>query len=153
MAKFRSTYYQRNLNSAFYVQHKFTRSHLQTLFSANSSTMAQVLSQSALNEWTNTQPKRNVSTKVTHQKSSTTTARLTATNKMASAAIKVGVWDLQTSELNEFQPPENTESLFNGRADESVIGADGRKKVSKKHLLPGGQYRGTHGIPMFCPEL
>jgi hypothetical protein len=115
--------------------------------------MAQVLGQSALNEWTKTQPNRNMSTKVTHQKRSTTTARLTTTNKMASTAIKVGVWDLQTSELNEFQPPENTESLFNGRADESVIGSDGRKKVSKKHLLPGGKYRGKYTIPKLCSEL
>jgi hypothetical protein len=115
--------------------------------------MAQVLSQSALNEWTKTQPKRNLSTKVTPKKRSTTTARLTTTNKMVSTTIKVGVWDLQTSELNEFQPPENTESLFNGPTDESVIGADGRKKVSKKHLLPGGKYRGTNSIPIFRPEL
>jgi hypothetical protein len=115
--------------------------------------MAQVLGQPAISEWTKTQPKRNLSTKVTQQKRSTTTARLTTTDKMASTATKVAVWDLQTNELNEFQPPENTESLFNGPADESVIGADGRKKVPKKHLLPGGKYRGAHNIPILRLEL
>jgi hypothetical protein len=105
--------------------------------------MAQALNQAALDEWTKAQPKRNGVTKVTSQKPSTAIGHLVTKNKIVPTAIKVGVWDLQTNELNEFQPPEHTESLFNGRADESVIGADGRKKVSKKHLMPGGKYRGT----------
>jgi hypothetical protein len=97
--------------------------------------MAQALNQAALDEWTKAQPKRNGVTKVTSQKPSTAIGHLVTKNKIVPTAIKVGVWDLQTNELNE--------SLFNGRADESVIGADGRKKVSKKHLMPGGKYRGT----------
>ncbi|KAF2203867.1 hypothetical protein GQ43DRAFT_478690 [Delitschia confertaspora ATCC 74209] len=60
---------------------------------------------------------------------------------MSSTVTKVGVWDLQSTEFSEFEPPENTESLFNGLPSESVIGGDGRKMVPKKHLMPGGKYR------------
>lgn len=63
--------------------------------------------------------------------------------KPSASVSKVGVWELQSTEFAEFQPPENTETLFNGVPPESVIGGDGRKVVPKKHLAPGGKYRGT----------
>ena len=106
--------------------------------------MAQVLSQSALDEWT---------TNDTEKKYSATTARPTTARKVVPIPTKLGVWDLQINELNEFQPPENTESLFNGPAGESVIGADGRKKVAKKDLLPGGKYRGMFNHLGYRPKL
>lgn len=62
--------------------------------------------------------------------------------KVSSNSIKVGVWDLKSHEFAEFTPPEDTESLFNGPPSESVIGADGRKAIPKKHIMPGGKYRG-----------
>ncbi|KAF3005596.1 hypothetical protein E8E13_000698 [Curvularia kusanoi] len=111
--------------------------------------MAQVLSQSALDEWTKTPLKRNLSAKHMEQKRFVSTAGLVKPIKTTSVVIRVGVWDLQTSQLNEFQPPENTESLFNGPTDESVIGPDGRKRVAKKHLLPGGKYRGMRIVKLF----
>ena len=60
--------------------------------------------------------------------------------------VKFGVWNLQSTEL---EVPEKTESLFGGPIghenesvkDESVIGGDGRKRVSKQHFMPGGKYR------------
>lgn len=64
-------------------------------------------------------------------------------NNNTSNSLRVGVWRLQSNEFTEFAPPEKTESLFNGQSSESVIGGDGRKVVPKKHLMPGGKYRGT----------
>lgn len=55
--------------------------------------------------------------------------------------VKVGVWDLRSTEFTELEAPENTESLFNGTVGESVLGQDGRKKVNKKDFMPGGKYR------------
>lgn len=55
--------------------------------------------------------------------------------------VKVGVWNLRSTEFTEIEAPENTESLFSASGDESVIGTDDRKKVSKKDLMPGGKYR------------
>ncbi len=55
--------------------------------------------------------------------------------------VKVGVWNLQSTEFTELEPPEKTESLFNGGVGETVIGEDGRKKVNRKDLMPGGKYR------------
>lgn len=60
--------------------------------------------------------------------------------------VKFGVWNLQSTEL---EVPEKTESLFGGPIghkdesvkDESVIGEDGRKRVSKKDFMPAGKYR------------
>ena len=52
--------------------------------------------------------------------------------------VKFGVWNLQSTEL---EVPEKTESLFQGQRDKSVIGEDGRKRVSKKDFMPGGKYR------------
>ena len=55
--------------------------------------------------------------------------------------VKFGVWSLQSTEL---EVPEKTESLFAGPIgdkDETVIGEDGRKRVSKKDFMPGGKYR------------
>ena len=54
--------------------------------------------------------------------------------------VKVGVWNLRSTEFTEIEAPENTESLFSANADESVIGVDGRKKVSNKDFMPGGKY-------------
>lgn len=60
--------------------------------------------------------------------------------------VKVGVWNLNSTEFTEIEAPDKTESLFNNPpnsppVDESVIGADGRKKVNNKDLMPGGKYR------------
>lgn len=55
--------------------------------------------------------------------------------------IKVGVWNLRSTEFTELEAPENTESLFSGSVGESVIGEDNRKKVNKKDFMPGGKYR------------
>jgi hypothetical protein len=65
--------------------------------------------------------------------------------KPSVVTTKIGVWELQSGDATEIEPPENTESLFNGTftAFESVIGGDGRKPVPKKQLMPGGKYRGT----------
>lgn len=62
-----------------------------------------------------------------------------------------GVWNLESTEL---EVPEKTESLFGDLIghkdeptkdepdkDESIIGVDGRKRVSKKDFMPGGKYR------------
>jgi hypothetical protein len=108
------------------------------------------LSRSVVNEWTKTQPKQFVSPKGSLQKLSHTTAPPTPLSKTSSTATKVGVWDLHVNEMNEFQPPEKSESLFNETPGppESVIGSDGRKKVPKKDILPGGRYRSTHAIPI-----
>ena len=68
-----------------------------------------------------------------------------AGQKPSVVTTKIGVWELQGGDATEIEPPENTESLFNGTftAFESVIGGDGRKPVPKKQLMPGGKYRGT----------
>lgn len=55
--------------------------------------------------------------------------------------VKVGVWNLNSTEFTELEAPENTESLFSGTAGESVLGEDSRKRVDKKDLMPGGKYR------------
>ena len=52
--------------------------------------------------------------------------------------FKFGVWNLQSTEL---EVPEKSEALFQDKSDESVIGEDGRKRVSKKDFMPGGKYR------------
>lgn len=60
--------------------------------------------------------------------------------------VTFGVWNLESTEL---EVPEKTESLFGDPIghkvepdkDESVIGVDGRKRVSKKDFMPGGKYR------------
>lgn len=110
------------------------------------------LSRSMVDEWTKTQPKQFVSPKVSLQKLSHTTALPTLLPKTASTATKIGVWDLYVNEMNEFQPPEKSESLFNEAPGppESVIGSDERKKVPKKDILPGGRCRSTHAIPVSC---
>lgn len=68
--------------------------------------------------------------------------------------VKIGVWNLHSTEFTEIEAPENTESLFSAispNVDESVIGPDGRKKVSNKDLMPGGKYRGKPSLtkPLF----
>jgi hypothetical protein len=75
--------------------------------------------------------------------------------KASPAATKVGVWELQSNEFTEFEPPEHTEALFNGppNDNESVIGSDGRKVVPKKQLMPGGKYRGTWTSIAFVCDL
>ena len=55
--------------------------------------------------------------------------------------VKVGVWNLRSTEFTEIEAPDNTESLFSGRPGESVLGEDSRTKVNKKDLMPGGKYR------------
>lgn len=55
--------------------------------------------------------------------------------------LKVGVWNLRSTEFTELEAPENTESLFSGGVGESVVGEDNRKRVNKKDLMPGGKYR------------
>lgn len=55
--------------------------------------------------------------------------------------LKVGVWNLRSTEFTEIEAPENTESLFSASSGESVVGEDNRKRVNKKDLMPGGKYR------------
>ena len=101
-----------------------------------------------------------------HPKKSASQPEAPQSRNVQSKNVKVGVWNLKSTEFTEIDIPENTESLFSirgdepavGRADtgeadtdealneeagtdETVIGADGRKKVSRKDFMPGGKYR------------
>ena len=72
--------------------------------------------------------------------------------KPTTKGVKIGVWNLRSTEFTELEAPDNAESLFSGSAGESVIGQDGRKRVNKKDLMPGGKYRCKPSRQSFFPQ-